>query len=218
MVDGTERGAHGGPEGIDIAQLAPNTAYKILVGAVQPRPIAWVSTLSEAGRRNLAPFSFFTVASREPATVLLSLTTRVEDSKPKDTLRNVTATGGMVINIPSVEHLAAVQACFPEVAADVDEFELAQLETVESIRVKPPRIAGVAMALECELDRTIEVGRDTLILARVLHVHSAPGVLDERYRVDNALLRPLARLAGPWYGTVDNEIPAPVLEAQAGTS
>lgn len=203
---------------IDVEALAPDAAYKILVGAVQPRPIAWVSTVSEDQTRNLAPFSFFTVASRDPATVLLSLTTRVEDGRAKDTLTNVRATGELVVNIPSLHHVESVQATLPEVGAEIDEFALAGLEAVPSLRVAPPRVAGIALALECVLDRTIDVGRDTLILARVLQVHYAPGVLDERLRVDNDLLKPLARLAGPWYGVVENEIPAPAVQARAGVA
>ncbi|WP_170228572.1 flavin reductase family protein [Nesterenkonia populi] len=210
MAD-TATGGTTGAQSIDIKALDTPIAYKLLVGAAQPRPIAWVSTTSPDGVANLAPFSFFTVASREPATMMISVTRRV-DGDPKHTLVNAEQTGVLTINIPARDHLDAVQISSQEVPGEVDEHELAGLATLPCEDIDAPRIAGVGISMECVLDRTIDVGTDVMLLARVLRVHAAPGVVDARYRVDNSLLQPLARLAGPWFSTVETEIPAPVVE------
>lgn len=213
MTEASRGTAEAGTIALDDLDTA--TAYKLLVGAAQPRPIAWVSTVSEEGTANLAPFSFFTVASREPATLLISVTKRI-DGAVKHTLANVLETGDMVINIPTRGHLEAVQISSEEVPADVDEHQLAGLAILACDEVRAPRLASVGMSLECRLDRTVEVGIDTLILVRVLKVHTAPGVIDSRFRVDNSLLQPLGRLAGPWYTAVETEIPAPTFQTTAG--
>ncbi|GAB3842528.1 flavin reductase family protein [Nesterenkonia populi] len=197
-----------GSASIDVGTLDGDSAYKLLVGAVQPRPIAWVSTISREGIPNLAPFSFFTVASRNPATVLISVTQRV-DGAPKHTLVNASEMGELTISIPGRGDLDAVQVSSEEVGPDVDEHQLAGLETLPSDEIAAPRLAAAAISLECVLDRIVEVGSDHLILARVLKLHAAPGVFDARHRVDNSVLQPLARLAGPWFSTVENAIPAP---------
>jgi flavin reductase (DIM6/NTAB) family NADH-FMN oxidoreductase RutF len=182
----------------DVAALEPDLAYKLLVGAVQPRPIAWVSTIDEEGIANLAPFSFFTVASRSPATILFSLTEK-ESGSIKDTLRNLRRTGDFVVNIPSFRHLGAVGATSAPVAPEVDEFELAGLTALPSVKVQSPRLAETALSLECRLSQQVELGADTVVFGEVLWAHVAEGVMDERVRVDNDVLQPLGRLAGPWF-------------------
>jgi flavin reductase (DIM6/NTAB) family NADH-FMN oxidoreductase RutF len=182
----------------DVESLQPEPAYKLLVGAVQPRPIAWISTVATDGTPNLAPFSFFTVASRNPATVLVSIGARV-DGAAKDTLDNLRATGDFVVNIPSTHHCAAVSASGATVAPDVDEFALAGVTAVTSVKVRAPRLAESRLSLECRLHLEVAVGTDTVVFGTVVWAHCAAGVMDERVRVDNDVLQPLGRLAGPWF-------------------
>lgn len=183
---------------IDITALDPALAYKVLVGAVQPRPIAWVSTVAADGTTNLAPFSFFTVASREPATLLVSIGPKA-DGGVKDTLANVRATGDFVVNVASFDHHLAVSATGATVAPEVDEFELAELTPVASDVVRAPRVAEARLSIECRLREEHQIGTDTVIYGTVLRVHAAEGVLDDTLRVDNDVLNPLGRLAGPWF-------------------
>ena len=74
--------------------------YQILIGAVAPRPIAWVSTLND-GLLNLAPFSFFNVVSAKPPLLGFSPSLRQikGDPTPKDTLRNIRETSEFVVNV-----------------------------------------------------------------------------------------------------------------------
>jgi flavin reductase (DIM6/NTAB) family NADH-FMN oxidoreductase RutF len=191
---------------VDITALDPALAYKVLVGAVQPRPIAWVSTVAADGTANLAPFSFFTVASREPATLLVSIGPRA-DGDVKDTLANVRATGDFVVNIASFDHHLAVSATGANVAPEVDEFELAELTQIASDVVRAPRVAEARLSIECQLREEHQIGTDTVIYGTVLRVHAAEGVLDESLRVDNDVLNPLGRLAGPWFSGPLTSVP-----------
>jgi flavin reductase (DIM6/NTAB) family NADH-FMN oxidoreductase RutF len=183
---------------INVTSLEPDLAHKLLVGAVQPRPIAWVSTVSADGGINLAPFSFFTVASRNPATVLVSIGPRVGGGV-KDTLTNLRVSGDFVVNIASADHLGAVSASGMAVDPKVDEFELAGVTPVASVKVRAPRVAEARLALECELREERSIGTDTVVFGTVLWAHAARGVLDDAARVDNDVLQPLGRLAGPWF-------------------
>lgn len=183
---------------IDVTALEPELMYKLLVGAVQPRPIAWVSTIAADGCTNLAPFSFFTVASRLPATVMFSIGQH-EGGRVKDTLTNLRGTGDFVVNIASFEHNPAVSASGTVVDADVDEFALAGLTAAPSSRVKAPRVAEAQLSLECTLAQEVHIGTDTCVFGTVLVAHAADGILSDRMWVDNDVLRPLGRLAGPWF-------------------
>lgn len=186
--------------GLQLHDLSEVDQYKLLSVAVQPRPIAWVSTLSSDGTPNLAPFSFFTVASRKPPTVLLSIGERDGVSgAEKDTLANVRATDELVINIPGQANADAVAASSTQVASEVDEHVLAGVTAVPSTVVGPPTVAEALMALECRLADEVRVGTDVLVLAEVLAVTYRSGLLDERLHVAEHAESFLGRLAGPYF-------------------
>lgn len=193
----------------DLESLQPDDAYKLITGVVQPRPIAWVSTVSPAGVRNLAPFSFFTIASRAPVTLFLSIgATSRPEHEAKDTLANVVATGELVVNIVSLPVLEAMVRSSAEVPEHIDEFDFAGVGAVASDLVGPPRVAQAAVALECRLDDVFEVGTDTAVFARVLRMHATGGLVDGRFHVDSAALQPVGRTAGATYGS-PMAVPAP---------
>ncbi|MGW0182687.1 flavin reductase family protein [Nocardia sp. NPDC003345] len=180
--------------------LALRDAYKLITGVVQPRPIAWVSTVDESGVHNLAPFSFFTVASRDPVTLFLSIgATSRPGHRLKDTLANVLATGELVVNIVSAPVLPAMVRTSAEVPGDVDEFAFAGVDAVASTQVRPPRVAQADVAIECRAVGTQEIGSDTAIFARALCLHAGDGLVDPAFHVDVARLRPVGRVAGAAY-------------------
>ncbi|MDQ4114295.1 MAG: flavin reductase family protein [Actinomycetota bacterium] len=190
----------------DLADLSGHDVYKLLSLAVQPRPIAWVSTVSAAGDRNLAPFSFFTVASREPATVLISIGQRPSDPiRPKDTLINLRTTGEMVVNIPALEQLEAVALSSRE--TEDDEFALAGLTTVPSQRVEPATIAGAIAALECHIVAEHTVGTDVVVYGEVIAASLRTGLTDTAFHIDTPTQGFLGRLAGPYFTTVTESLP-----------
>lgn len=183
---------------LDMQSLRASSAYRFLVGAVQPRPIAWVTTVDASGARNLAPFSFFTVASRRPPTILLSISCDDEGGR-KDTLENIVDTGEFVVNVPSDRHRDAVERSSTPSASHVDEISRLDLSTVPSRTVAPPRLEDAHIALECRLERTVAIGTDTVVFGTVLWVHADETVADAEGHVSHDALQPLGRLAGPWY-------------------
>ncbi len=184
---------------IDPDTLDPKSAYKLLIGSVVPRPIAWTSTMSTEGVPNLAPFSFFTVASRNPPTLCISVGPRTDDAPgSKDTLANIEATGEFVINIVSVPLSNAMHESSGSHPPEADEFEKAGLMPAPCEVVGAPRVGEAGVSMECVLDRVLELGSDHLVLGRMVRFH----VRDELYtvsgRIDVAKLQPLGRLAGDY--------------------
>jgi flavin reductase (DIM6/NTAB) family NADH-FMN oxidoreductase RutF len=192
---------------IELDRLSADEQYKLLSVAVQPRPIAWVSTVCPDGVANLAPFSFFTVASRRPATLLISVGERPEDpANAKDTLANIRGTGEFVVNIPGAEHADQVAATSSAVPADQDEFSVAGVAAVPSKRVAAPSVADALLSLECRFSQEVAVGTDVLVLGEVLATTVRAGLLDERLHVDIQAHPYLARLAGPYFSTAVHRV------------
>jgi flavin reductase (DIM6/NTAB) family NADH-FMN oxidoreductase RutF len=186
---------------LDPAALPPNGMYKLLIGSVVPRPIAWVSSVDAAGVRNLAPFSYFMAITDDPPTIAFASSFRGAgaDGK-KDTLRNVEATGEFVVNVVDDALAAQMNVTSGDYPPDVDEFQVAGLAPAPSARVAPPRLGGAPIAMECRLERIVPVGRASLVLGRIVHVHVRDGLYDAATgRVDMHRLRPVGRLSGNLY-------------------
>lgn len=187
---------------LDFTTLAPLDAYRWLASTVTPRPIAWVSTVSAEGITNLAPFSFFQVISDDPATLMVNISTR-DDGSLKDTLRNVQATGELVIHLVSAAHADAMNASAAQLPHGISEFEHCGIATQPSTQVKPPRVAGAAVAFECTLAEVLPYPANNpnchLIFARVLLGHIDDAVLSEKGRVDVDKLDLVGRLGGRAY-------------------
>jgi flavin reductase (DIM6/NTAB) family NADH-FMN oxidoreductase RutF len=183
---------------IDAEGLTDDDAYKLLVGAVVPRPIAWVTTLDGAGRVNAAPFSAFTFVCNQPPMLAISIGRK--RGALKDTARNIRETAEFVVNIADdglIEPLHLSSREYPETVSEVEALGLA---TAPSRRVRPPRLAAVPVAMECRLFQTLEfgAGRSNLFIGEVTLFH----VRDDLFRdgkIDSARLRPIARLGGPNY-------------------
>jgi flavin reductase (DIM6/NTAB) family NADH-FMN oxidoreductase RutF len=184
---------------IDPSTTAPINNYKLLVGVVVPRPIAFVSTISPEGVLNLAPFSFFTVASANPP--VLCFTTSFREPN-KDTLVNVRATNEFVVNIVSEEFAAKMNATSGEYPYDVDEFEVSGLTPVPSDLVRPPRVKESHVNMECKLLQTIEVSNQrfggTLILGEIVRFHIDDAIFED-FRIDPDKLGAVGRMAGNTY-------------------
>jgi flavin reductase (DIM6/NTAB) family NADH-FMN oxidoreductase RutF len=186
---------------IDTEGRGRTDMYKLLIGSVVPRPIAWVSTVDAEGRCNLAPFSFFQAICPDPPTVIVSVGRRANGER-KDTALNALATGEFVVNIVDLALAEAMNATSADFPYGMDEFEMAGLATTPSQRVRPPRVAEAPIALECRLSQSLPVGRGPddylLLFGEVLALY----VRDDLYengRINHALLQPVGRLAGNQY-------------------
>ncbi|MCK6448373.1 MAG: flavin reductase family protein [Planctomycetes bacterium] len=193
---------------LDPAELAQKDRYKLLIGLVVPRPIAFVSTVSPSGATNLAPYSFFNGLSSEPLSVLFC-PANAPDGGEKDTLANCKpksegGTGEFVINA-SVEGYAAEVALSAEALPyGESEFDLTGLATAPSTRVRPPRVARSPWALECETVQVVRLAPGVpaggnVVIGRVVRIHVEDGLVDAKWRVDYDRLAAVGRLGGIAY-------------------
>lgn len=178
-----------------------DSAYRLLSTAVTPRPIAWVSTRSAEGTDNLAPFSFFTVASVAPP--ILAFYPVGVDDEMKDTPRNVRDTGECVVNVVTRDLVEAMNGTSATLAPDESEFDRVGATRAESARVAPPRVAEAKVALECELHDLRTVGSSTQVLAEVVHAHVDDDVTTSG-KIDVEKLDTVGRLAGALYASTDD--------------
>jgi flavin reductase (DIM6/NTAB) family NADH-FMN oxidoreductase RutF len=181
---------------LDPKSVPTTDLYRFLISAVVPRPIAFVSTIDDAGHTNLAPFSYFNAVSSRPPLVSISINDRADD--PKDTLRNIRETREFVINVVSEPILDAMVRTAGEWPANVSEFDPAGLTPVPSERVRPPYVAESPLQLECVLFREIPLGNSFLVVGEVVLARVRDEVLTEG-RVDPAKLAPVGRLGGEFY-------------------
>ncbi len=177
---------------VDPSELAGREAYHLLTSLVVPRPIAWVSTLSRSGIRNVAPHSYFNGMSSDPLIVHFTST------GTKDSFVNARDTGEFVVNMVSrdlAEEMNLTAANFPP---EEDEFTWARLDDAPSFRVKPPRVAAAKAAFECKVVHILELGNGCMVFGEVVMI-----VVDEQIvregRVDPELLSPIGRLGGSTY-------------------
>ena len=184
---------------IDPAQFAYGDIYKLMTGAIVPRPIAFVSTLDASGVRNLAPFSYFTACSSNPPMICFTASVRRGPIPQKDTLTNIEATREFVVNIVSEEIAAQMNLTAAEVPPEVDEFALSGLTPLASDLVKPPRVAESKFHMECALHQILRLsdqpGGGILVIGKVLRFHVLESLLDNG-KIDPHRLKAIGRMGG----------------------
>jgi flavin reductase (DIM6/NTAB) family NADH-FMN oxidoreductase RutF len=188
---------------IDPATLERQAIYKLLIGTVVPRPIAWVASVNRESIPNLAPFSYFNIACIEPPMLLFCPQRRPNGTK-KDTLLNVEATEEFVLHIVSEELAVPMNQTSGDYPHGTDEFEAAGLQAIPSNLVRPPRVANAPIAFECRVEQIVQVGGPTgaeVVIGRVLLVHLRDDIWQNGYIILDAL-KPVARLAGTGYARV----------------
>jgi flavin reductase (DIM6/NTAB) family NADH-FMN oxidoreductase RutF len=185
----------------EFATLTPLERYKLLFSTVTPRPIAWVSTLSEGGHPNAAPFSAFNVFGEDPPVLGFSVNDRSPGDR-KDTGRNVRRTHEFVVNLVPLAALDQMNITAAEFGPAVDELHEAQLTPAPCLKVRTPRIAESPVSFECRLMQIVELGPTrSLVLGEVLMMHIRDdAVMDaERLHIDNAKLALAGRMHGNQY-------------------
>lgn len=187
------------PETIDAT-----LAYKLLSGTIVPRPIGWISTISPTGVNNLAPYSFFNAVSGHPPHVLFCSGKR--SGEHKDSAGNALVTGEFVVNLVSESTAEAMNLTATELPGDVDEFAYAGLTPLPSVIVAAPRVGESLVNFECKVVHSYEIegGGSVIVVGRVVMMHVADAILDERYRIDYAAYKPVGRLAGSGYCRVND--------------
>ena len=180
-----------------------NDSYKLMIGSIVPRPIAFVSTQSKNGVFNLAPFSFFNGICSNPPSILFCPARRGNDGKIKDTLNNIRGTEEFVVNIVSENFTGQMVDCATNFDPDVDEFEISGLTPAASKKITVPRVGEAQISYECKLNQIIPVGSDGpgggfVVIGTIVLFHIADDIY-ENGRINLQKLQPIGRLAGNSY-------------------
>lgn len=190
------------------SELSAAEAYTLLVGIVVPRPVAWITTVSTSGTVNAAPFSCYTFVCNQPPMLAVNIGRRGETLK--DTAANIAANGHFVVNVATEATLPSMHASSAEYAPGDSEVSALGLETTASLHVAPPRLSCSPIAMECRIERLLELGvrRSGLLIGEVLAFHVDETLLaGDRIAVDR--FHPIARLGGPHYATLGPIIAQP---------
>ncbi|MCZ7570044.1 MAG: flavin reductase family protein [Ardenticatenaceae bacterium] len=182
--------------------VSEKDSYRLLIGTLLPRPIAWVSSMNRAGNLNLAPFSYFTVASNRPMTLLFCPQPLSEAGEKKDTLRNVEEVPEFVINLANEETAEAMNRSSTPLPPGHSEFEWAGVTPAPSVTIRVPRVLEAPVSFECTLQQIVKAGdtpgAGSVVFGEVQCIHMRDDIYVNGYvRLD--ALKPIARLAGISY-------------------
>lgn len=184
---------------IDFDLLENKESYKLLIGSVVPRPIAFITSLSENHLLNGAPFSYFNIVSSVPP--LLSVSIRKEGPRPKDTLRNILENKQFVIHLVTENYLKEVNQSSFSYSSEISEIEVTHLTPVKSSKITVPGIKEAKIRFECLLEQTVDLPGSVLIIGRVVYAHFDDSVY-ENGKINLQKLQPISRLAGNDYGKI----------------
>jgi flavin reductase (DIM6/NTAB) family NADH-FMN oxidoreductase RutF len=186
------------PKDISVGKL-----HGYLLGAVGPRPIAFASSIDEAGNPNLSPFSFFNVFSANPPILIFSPARRGRDNTTKHTFENVKVVKEVVINVVTYDIVEQMSLSSTEYAQGVNEFEKAGLTAIESETIKPFRVKESPVQFECVVNEVVELGAEggagNLVICEVKMIHINDDVLDANGAIDQQKIDLVARMGGNWY-------------------
>lgn len=192
---------------LDPAELNNKERYKLMIGAIVPRPIAWVSTMDKAGNLNLAPFSYFTAVCPDPMTLLFCPGWSSARNRWKDTLINIREHPEFVINITNEATKEAMNRSATEFEAHVDEFAWAGVTPAPSQNIAVPRVAEAPVAFECKLQQIVVVkegpGGGAAVFGEVQRIYVNEAVYANGYILPEQL-QPIGRLAGTTYAHIND--------------
>lgn len=189
---------------VDPDQLSERENYKFLIGSIIPRPIAFVTTASEDGVLNGAPFSYFNIVSSNPP--MISLSIQRSGGKQKDTARNILESGEFVVHIVDEQNVEKINQTAASLAPDESEVELAQLTPVKSVKVSVPGVKEAKVRMECVLEQALELGGGNVsgcdfIIGKVVQFHIEDSIYNHG-RINPEGLAAVSRLAGNNYAKV----------------
>jgi flavin reductase (DIM6/NTAB) family NADH-FMN oxidoreductase RutF len=202
---------------LPVEDFTPGEMYFLLRDSILPRPIAWVSTVDEAGVSNLAPFSFFNVCCPSPPVLGFSCGPRGDDHgsakhEVKDTMHNIRSTGEFVVNVSPEGLFEPMVDSAQPLPPGVSEFEALGIASAPSDIVKPPRVLHSPISFECKLRDILPLGANQWIMGDVVRIHIQKAVYrgereGKRHRVDlleDPATRPVGRLGRAFYSRLSD--------------
>lgn len=194
---------HSAMTAIDPKQNTERENYKLLIGSIIPRPIAFVTTQSEAGIVNGAPFSYFNIVSSNPP--MVSLAIQRPKGELKDTARNIYGNGEFVVHIVDNENVAKINETAASLPSSESEVESANLTLIPSTAISVPGINESKVHMECRLVQAIPLGEgesgSDLFIGEVVRFHVEEAIY-ENGRIDPRGLDAVSRLAGANYAAI----------------
>ncbi|KIN97831.1 hypothetical protein M404DRAFT_970202 [Pisolithus tinctorius Marx 270] len=193
-----------------------------MISAIVPRPIAFVSSVSESRVENLVTFSWFNMVTHNPLLISFSCS---NTPHVKDTPTNVRNGLGFTINIISEPFVENTNATSIDAPPEFDEWTISGLTKVPSIHVKAPHVKESVFSMECEFFQAINVTHPvsgeittTLILAHVKYIHVRKDILNECGIVDITKYKPITHLGDISYTRIGDafRLPRPVWEQEKG--
>jgi len=190
---------------IDTATLSPEQTYKLMTGIVVPRPIAWITTRSESGVINVAPFSCYTIVSNKPPMIGVNIGRKA--GVRKDTGKNIHDSKEFVVNIASEDLLLPLHQSAIEYDSDVSEVEVLGLETLPTHTINVPRLKAVPVSMECRLHSITPYGETgaEFYVGEVMAIHVRDTLIHDG-KIETTDLRPICRLGGPNYAEMGKVI------------
>lgn len=182
----------------NIKDLAEEQVYKLMVSCIVPRPIGWISTVSESGIYNLAPFSFFNGVSSSPSLVMVSIGKKDSGVK-KDTWKNIEQTGEFVINLVTYDLVQRMNITATAFDEEVDEFRQAGLTPEKSLVVKPPRVKESPVNIECKKYLIMEIADMGVVFGEIVNVHIDDNLINNKGYLDTRKLNIVGRMGGADY-------------------
>ncbi|ULT57708.1 flavin reductase family protein [Neobacillus drentensis] len=189
---------------IDPSQNTERENYKFLIGSIIPRPIAFVTSISNEGVLNGAPFSYFNIVSANPP--MISLAIQRSGGKQKDTARNIIGTKEFVVHIVDEQNVELINKTAASLPPDQSEIDLAQLTPVKSDKISTPGVKEAKVRMECTLEQALELGGEDspgcdFIIGRIVQFHIESS-LYQSGRIDPKGLAAVSRLAGNNYAKI----------------
>lgn len=187
---------------IDPSTTEPNQIYSIMIRAINPRPIAWVSTISPNGVTNLAPFSYFNGIGSKPAALMFSAVNH-PDGRKKDTVINIESNRQFVVNLVPFHLAGPMSQTAESLDYEQSEFDATGLTPRKSEKVLPPGVAESPIQFECELIEIVNVGSGPLaanvVIGEIVMMHIDDKVLDAEEKIDPTKLDTIGRMGGRDY-------------------
>lgn len=189
---------------LDPTDLTSRDNYKLLIGSVVPRPIAFITSKTKQNVINGAPFSYFNIVTARPP--MISVSVGRKDGKMKDTSRNIKQYNEFVVHIVDETNIESVNLTSASLPSHESEINFANLTLVDSDIVSVPGIKESKVRFECKLEHIIELGDEKLIntdliIGRIVRYHINENIYADG-KININKLQAMSRLAGADYATI----------------